>query len=153
MPDDIAEIVAEEIVSEVAEIAAEIIEDHNQTAEILEEINEALIDAALQKTDNQLREEFETRINSIVGELSERLNTCLMEVAQLQSEVTRLSTTATEAQLTAETSLTLAALNLSSEDVDAPPSLEDQPAIEPESQQAPEEPPPLQLRKRRTRLL
>jgi len=161
MPDDIEEIAASEtteIVASVAETAAEIIEDKNQQIEILEEINEALIDAAIEKTDNELREEFEARINSMMGELSERLNSCQMEVANLQSEVTRLSTMAAEAQstaeaaeATAETSLILQALNPSSE-VEGDPNQTEAP-VNPENQQAPEEPPPLQLRKRRTRLL
>ena len=153
MPDEIAETIAAEIVENVAEVAAEIIDDHNQTVEILEEINEALIDAALEKTDNQLRDEFEARVNSAVGEISERLSTCLTEVAQLQSEVTRLSTMATEAQLTAETSLILQTSNLQNEDEADHLNQTAEEVIEPESQQAPEEPPALQLRKRRTRLL
>lgn len=89
-----AESAATSAVNAIAETAQEVIEQHNSTVETSEAINEALVDANLERVEEQRRQEHETRVNERLAEMErvhhERIAQCVTELTDLRTKLSEM---------------------------------------------------------------
>lgn len=148
------------IVETVADVAAEIIEEHDAAAETAGAVNDALIAANLESVEEHRRQEFADAIRAEISRTNERVSQCETDLSTTAARSMEMAETLAAALATlSEMSSILQALSLQSAVEDGPRESQESENQEPqEAPTAPEpssEPAPLPnpALKRKTRLI